>query len=158
MSFIKTLLEKTGLDFLFKAPVDDEQERQKILDWTNHFLLTIIDKIDDDITTEKQGFYPHPENQQALNAAADSLGYIQYEIKDKAGKRLQLSEFDLVSCNSIKMTKNFQQLKSYVTAAGYQIELKEIHVDGDGVESYQELDEYCDDFERYFVITISGWS
>ncbi len=157
MLFIKRLLEKTGLDFLFKPSIDDEKERQQTLDWINHFLLSIIEKIDSDIETEKQGFYPHPENPQALNSTADSLGYIQYTIKDKAGKRLQLSEFSLVACNSIKMTENFQRLKSHVSNVGYHIELKEISIDGDGVQTFEQLDEYCDDFERYFVITISGW-
>ena len=158
MPIIKKFLEKTGLDFLFKPSIDDEEERQKALEWINHFLQSIIDRVDNDINTEKQGFYPHPENPQALNATADSLGYIQYELKDKSGGRLQLSEFSLVSCNSIKMTENFQQLKSQLADAGHQIELKEINVDGDGVETYQELDEYCDDIERYFTITISGWN
>ena len=158
MPIIKRFLEKTGLDFLFKPSIDDEKERKQTLEWINHFLQSIIERVDEDITTEKQGFYPHPENPLALNARADSLGYIQYELKDKSGGRLQISEFSLVSCNSIKMTENFQQLKSHVTAESYQIELKEINVDGDGVETYQELDEYCDDIERYFTITISGWN
>lgn len=157
MLLIKKLLEKTGLDFLFKPSIDDEKERQQTLAWINHFLQSIIEKIDHDIETEKQGFYPHPENQQALNSTADSLGYIQYTIKDETGKRLQLSEYSLVACNSIKMTENFRRLKSLVNNTGYQIELKEISIDGDGVQTYVQPDEYCDDFERYFVITISGW-
>jgi len=157
MPFIKKILEKTGLDFLFKPSIDDEKERQQTLDWINHFLQSIVEKIDSDIEIEKLGFYPHPENQQALNSTADSLGYIQYTIKDKAGKRLQVSELNLLACNSIKMTENFQRLKSLVNNAGYQIELKEISIDSDGVQIYEQLDEYCDDFERYFVITVSGW-
>ena len=157
MSFIKRVLEKTGLDVLFKPALDYEKERQQTLDWINHFLLSIIEKIDSDIETERLGFYPHPENIKALNSTADSLGYIQYTIKDKAGKRLQISEFSLVSCNSIKMTENFVHLKSLVNDAGNHIELKEISIDGDGVQIYEELDEHCEDFERYFVITISGW-
>jgi hypothetical protein len=157
MSFIQKLLDRSGLAILFKPRIDDDEERQQTLDWINHFLLSIIRSVSDDIATEKQGFYPHPENQQALNPSADSLGYIQYIIKNKTGRRLELSQFSLVSCNSIKMTENYRELKSLLNDAGYNIELKEINIDGDGIETYEELDEYTDDFERYFTILVSGW-
>ena len=157
MSFIRKLLDKSGLAILFQPRIDDEEERQQTVDWINHSLLSIIQSVITDIETEKQGFYPHPENQQALNPSADSLGYIQYIIKNKAGKRLELSQYSLVSCNSIKMTENYRNLKSLINDAGYTIELKEINIDDDGIETYEELDEYTDDFERYFIILVSGW-
>jgi len=157
MNFFQKLLERTGLSIIFQPRIDDEEERQQTIDWINHSLIPIIEKVNDDIETEKLGFYPHPENQQALNEKADSLGYIQYLIKDKAGGRLELSQFNLVSCNSIKMTENYQKLKSLVNEAGNVIELKEINIDGDGIETYEELDDYIDNYERYFIIVISGW-
>lgn len=157
MNLLQRLLDKSGLAILFKPRVDDEKERQQTIEWINHSLAPIIEQVADDIETEKLGFYPHPENEQALNERADSLGYIQYLIKNKLGERLELSRFSLVSCNSIKMTENYQKLKSLVNEAGYTIELKEINIDGDGIETYEELDEYIDDFERYFIILISGW-
>lgn len=157
MTFIQKLLDKSGLAILFQPRIDDDEERQRTINWINHSLLAVIQTIHDDIETEKQGFYPHPENQQALNATADSLGYIKYTIKNKTGVRLELSQFSLVSCNSIKMTENYSQLKTLINDAGYTIELKEINIDSDGIETYEELDEYTDDFERYFVILVSGW-
>ena len=157
MNFFQRLLERTGLSIIFQPRIDDEEERQKTIDWINHSLIPVIEKVNDDIETEKLGFYPHPENQQALNEKADSLGYVQYIIKDKAGGRLELSQFNLVSCNSIKMTENYQKLKLLVNEAGYVIELKEINIDGDGIETYEELDDYIDNYERYFIIVISGW-
>jgi len=157
MNFFQKLLERTGLSIIFQPRIDDEEERQKTIDWINHSLIPVIEKVNDDIETEKLGFYPHPENQQALNEKADSLGYIQYIIQDKAGGRLELSQFNLVSCNSIKMTENYQKLKLLVNEAGYVIELKEINIDGDGIETYEELDDYIDNYERYFIIVISGW-
>jgi len=157
MSFVQKLLDKSGLAILFKPRIDDDKEMRQTVDWINHSLLPLTDSINDDIETEKQGFYPHPENQQALTPSADSLGYLRYVIKNKTGKRLELTQFSLVSCNSIKMTENYRKLKSLVNDAGYNIELKEINIDGDGVETYEELDEYTDDFERYFVIHVSGW-
>lgn len=157
MNFLQKLLEQSGLAILFKPRIDDEKERQRTIDWINHSLIAVIDTVVNDIETEKLGFYPHPENAQALNERADSLGYVQYVIKNKSGGRLELSQFSLVSCNSIKMTDNYQKLKSLVNDAGYTIELKEINIDGDGVDTYAELDEYIDDFERYFIVIVSGW-
>ncbi len=157
MSFIKKLLDKSELSILFKPRIDDEEERQQNIDQINLALLSLIQSIISDIETEKQGFYPHPENQQALNAAADSLGYIRYLIKNKTGQRLELAQFSLVSCNSIKMTENYQQLKSLINEAGYNIELKEINIDADGVEIYDEPKSNTGDFRRYFSIVVSGW-
>jgi hypothetical protein len=157
MNFFQKLLERSGLSIIFQPRIDDEKERQQTIEWINHSLLPLVDKVTGDIETEKLGFFPHPENLNALNERADSLGYIQYIIKNKAGGRLELSQFNLVSCNSIKMTENYQKLKSLVNDAGYTIELKEINIDGDGIETYEELDDYVDNYDRYFLIVISGW-
>lgn len=157
MSLVQKFLDKTGLAILLKPRIDDDEEHRQALAWINHFLVSIIEAFEQDIKTEKLGFYPHPENQQALNACADSLGYLKYTINDKYGQRLDISQFSLVSCNSIKQTENYKKLKTLVGNAEYNIELKEVDVDGDGVETYGELDEYTDDYERYFVIHISGW-
>jgi len=157
MSFIKKLLARSDLAILFKPRVDDEKERQQTIDWINHFLVSILSSVIENIETEKQGFYPHPENQQALNATADSLGYIRYVIKDKNVQRLELPPLSLVSCNSIKMTENYRKLKSLLNDAGYTIELKEINIDADGMNTYEAFDENSNEFGRYFVIVVSGW-
>ena len=157
MRFFQKLLERSGISIIFQPRIDDEKERQQTIEWINYSLAAIVENTADDIEREKLGFFPHPENEQALNERADSLGYIQYILKDKAGGRLELSQFNLVSCNSIKMTENYQKLKSLVNDAGYTIELKEINIDGDGIEIYEELDDYVDNYDRYFLIVISGW-
>ena len=157
MSFIKKLLEKSDLAILFKPRIDAEEERLQSIKLINQSLAATVDAILDDIKTEKLGFYPHPENQQALNKTADSLGYIRYIIKDKDDQRLELSQLNLVSCNSIKMTDNYRQLKSLIDDAGYNIELKEINIDANGVESYEDPEENIGEFARYFTIVVSGW-
>ncbi len=157
MSFIKKLLDKADLAILFKPRIDDEEERQQSIEQINQSLATTVDSVLDDIKTEKLGFYPHPENQQALNAAADSLGYIRYIIKNKTGQRLELSQLNLVSCNSIKMTENYRKLKAQVNNIGYNIELKEVNINADGTEVYEDTDENMSQFKRYFSIIISGW-
>ena len=157
MSLLNKLLDRSGLSTLFAPSPDDEEERQQTLRWINHSLRHILDTVQHDIENEKQGLFVHLENPIKDSYKAKSLGYVQYEIKDKTGKRLELPRFSLVSLNSIKMTENYQKLKDLVEKDGYEIALKEINIDGDGVETYEELDEYIDDFERYFIITISGW-
>jgi len=157
MSFLGKLLDRSGLSTLLGPSADDEEERQQTLKWINHSLLSILDTVQQDIENEKQGLFAHLENPIKDSYKARSLGYVQYEIKDKTGKRLELPRYSLVSLNSIKMTDNYQKLKDLVESDGYEIALKEINIDGDGVETYAELDEYIDDFERYFIITISGW-
>jgi len=157
MSFIKKLLDRSDLAILFKPRIDDEKERQQAINWINHFLDSILSSVIENIETEKLGFYPHPENQQALTPDADSLGYIRYVIKNKTGQRLELPPLSLVSCNSIKMTENYRKLKSLLNDAGYTIELKEINIDADGADTYEEVDENNNGFGRYFVIVVSGW-
>jgi len=157
MDFISKLIDKLDLSILFQARIDDETERENSIKNINNSIATIIETVLEDIETEKLGFYPHPENQQALNKTADSLGYIRYIITDKNGQRLELSQLNLISCNSIKMTENYQQLKLLVNNAGYNIELKEINIDANGVETYEELGDNMEKFGRYFTIVVSGW-
>lgn len=157
MSFIKKLLDKSEFTILFKPRIDDEKERQQNINRIKHALVPIIESVIADIETEKLGFYPHPENQQALNATADSLGYIRYIINNETGQRLELPAFSLVSCNSIKMTENFSKLKSQLNDAGYNLELKEINIDAEGADVYNQADENSKDFARYFVILVTGW-
>ncbi len=157
MSFIKKLLDISDLSILFKPRINDEKERQQTIDWINHALTPVLRSVFDDIKTEKRGFYPHPENQQALNLSADSLGYIRYTVNNKAGQRLELSPLSLVSCNSIKMTENYGKLKSQLGDAGYNLELKEININAEGVDVYETSDENTPDLGRYFILLVSGW-
>ena len=155
MNVLQKLLEVTGLSYLFKPVIDDEEERQETLAWIGRYLQSIMASLENDIAMEQQGLYVYLQSQQTDKA--ESLGYIQYLVKDKAGKRLELSQFSLVSCNSIKMTESYQQLKSFTDYNNYTIELKEVNIDADGEDTFDRLDDHLDDFERYFIITISGW-
>lgn len=153
MNVFKKLIDVTGLSYLFKPVIDDEKERQDTIAWIDQYLQTVVASLQNDIEMEQKGLYAHIENQQN----EESLGYIQYILKDKDGKRLELSQFSLVSCNSIKMTESYQQLKSFTDAQNYSIELKEINIDSNGADTYEVLDDQLDDFERYFIIIVSGW-
>lgn len=158
MKVLQKLLGVTGLSYLFEPVIDDEKERLETVAWIDRYLHTLVATLQNDIAMEQQGLYvclQDQQNQQDLKP--ESLGYIQYLVKDEAGKRLELSQFSLVSCNSIKMTESYQLLKSFTDSHNYTIELKEINIDANGEDTFETLEDQLDDFERYFVITISGW-
>lgn len=158
MKVLQKLLDVTGLSYLFEPVIDDEKERLDTIARIDRYLHTIVATLQNDIAMEQQGsnvFLHDQQNQQ--DQKPESLGYIQYLVKDEDGKRLELSQFSLVSCNSIKMTESYQLLKSFTDSHNYTIELKEINIDANGNDTFETLDDQLDDFERYFVITISGW-
>ena len=157
MNLFLKLIDATGLGYLFEPRIDDEKERQEVIDWIDQYLHTVVASAENDIAKEKKGGFSLLEDQRDNHAKTQSLGYIQYLIKDKTGGRLELSQFSLVSRNSIKMTGSYQKLKAFTDDNGYVIELKEINIDETGNDTFEKLDDHLDDFERYFVITISGW-
>jgi hypothetical protein len=153
MSFLKKLMGSLSIFCAFGCSnSNDEQERKDLLKWLDFHIAQISQQIESDIKKEKKGFYPH-----SGKTGYSSKGYIEYELKEKTGKRLEISERSLLTLNDIKHTESFKQLALKVQTLNFQLEITEKNIDGDDVESYQELDEYIDDVERYFVITVSGW-
>ena len=54
-------------------------------------------------------------------------------------------------------TEGYKKLDARVAKLDLSIRLQEQEVEGDSVESFDELDEYTDDFPRYYTVTIGGW-
>ena len=153
MAFIKKLMGSLSILCAFGcANSNDEQERKDLLKWLDFHIAQISQQIESDIEKEKKGFYPHPGKTEY-----SSTGYIEYELKEKTGERLLVSERSLLTLSDIKHTESFKQLALKAQTLNLQLEIKEKNIDGDEVESYIELDEYINDIERYFVITVSGW-
>ena len=153
MAFIKKLMGSLSILCAFGcANSNDEQERKDLLKWLDFHIAQISQQIESDIEKEKKGFYPHPGKTEY-----SSKGYIEYELKQKTGERLLVSERSLLTLSDIKHTESFKQLALKAQTLNLQLEIKEKNIDGDEVESYIELDEYINDIERYFVITVSGW-
>lgn len=152
MSFLNKLLDKTGLTQIFKRPIDDETLCRQHIAIIEQALQGILQNVESDIEIEKQGLFIHPEN-----PIRGSLGYLQYIINKPSGGKLILPRFSLVSCNSIKMTDTYQQLKDLLAGSGYIIELKEVNIDYQRNDTYAQPADIFDDFERYFVVQISGW-
>ena len=153
MSFIKKLMGSLSILCAFGCSnSNDEQERKDLLKWLDFHIAQISQQIESDIAKEKKGFYPH-----SGKTSYSSKGFIEYELQEKTGQRLEISQRSLMTLNDIKNTDAYQQLVFKINKLSLQLEINEINIDGDEVESYVELDEYIDDIERYFVITISGW-
>lgn len=153
MSFIKKLIGSFGLLCLFGCSNNnDEQERQDLLKWINHNLTQINQQIKADIEKEKQGFFVHEGK-----TGYQSKGSIEYVLKEKTGHRLEVSQHSLLTLNDIKNTEAYRQLETTASTLKVLLAIQEMNIDGDEVDSFEELDEYIDDVQRYFVITVSGW-
>lgn len=136
---------------LFHRPKQETAAELKY--WFSKQLVTISEGLEKDIELDKQGQYPHSGKQ-----SFESKGSITYTLLDKNLSRFELSQFSELTSEDIESTQGYQQLQDKVTDLGLSIRLDEIEVEGDGVESWNELDEYVYDFPRFYSITISGWS
>ena len=153
MSLVKKIISGISMLCVFGCSSPDEkQERKDLIRWLDIHLSTISNQAANDIEQEKKGFYPHDAKTEY-----NSKGYIDYVLKEKNGKRLVVSENSLLTSQDIENTDGYSQLLNTVTGLGYQLTLKRVTIDGDEVDSYEELDEYIDEKEDYFVIHISGW-
>jgi len=153
MSLIKKLIGSLlSVVCAIGCSTNDEQERKDLIKWLDHHITQISQKLESDIKKEKKGFYTHPDKTEY-----SSKGYIEYELAEKTGKRLEISERSLLTLEDIKSTNGYKQLIQLSDKLNIQLDIKEFNVDGDEVEDSGELDEYVDDEERYFVIRVSGW-
>ncbi len=150
---ISGIVSVTGiLGALACSNANDEQQRRDLLKWLDHHLTQVSQQIEADIEQEKQGFYAHDGKTDY-----QSKGYIDYVLQEKTGARLLVSQRSSLTLDDIKNTDGFNTLNSKVRTLQLQMNIKEHNIDGDEVETAEELDEYIHDVERYFVITVSGW-
>ena len=154
MSILNRLISGiTGALCLFGCSNSDpEQERKDTLRWIDFHLAELSQQLDADIKNEIRGFYPHAEKTDY-----QSKGYINYHIKQKTGQRMDLSSRSLITVDDIKNTDGYRQLEARTKELGYQVKIGQIDIDGDEVDSHNDLDEYIDDIYHYFVLTVSGW-
>ena len=78
-------------------------------------------------------------------------------LRDKHHARFDVSDKNKIRPQDIIETEGYSKLETKVRELSLSIRLEEKNVEGDGVESFDELDEYTDDFPRYYTVTISGW-
>ncbi len=120
--------------------------------WFSSKLSDIADRLERDIEKDKKGEYPHPGKQ-----TFDKRGMIVYTLVDKDYARFDVSDKNAISVLDIMETEGYKKLDARVGELNLSIRLQEQEVEGDGVESFDELDEYTDDYPRYYTVTIGGW-
>ena len=120
--------------------------------WFSAKLDEIAANAEKDIALDEQGHYPHKGNQ-----TFSKVGSITYLLVDKSLKRFDISELNELGLQDIKTTEGYQRLEAWAEKAGLRIQLNEIVTEGDGVTSWDEIDDYIDDIPRYYSVTLSGW-
>ena len=153
MNTIIIIILICGIAYLafFNRPKQETTEDLK--QWFSDQLVHISDGMEKDIALDKQGHYPHAGKQ-----TFEPKGSITYTLLDKNRSRFELSQFSELGCGDIESTQGYRQLKAKVDELGLGIRLDEVEVEGDGVQTWNELDEYIDDYPRFYTVTISGWS
>lgn len=121
--------------------------------WFSSQLVTISEKLEQDIELDKQGQYPHRGRQ-----SFEPRGSITYTLVDKNYSRFDISEFNELAASDIESTEGYQQLRNKAQGMGLSIRLDEVEVEGDGVSDYFDIDEYIHDIPRFYTVTVSGWS
>ena len=120
--------------------------------WFSSKLIEISMNLEKDIEKDKKGEYVHAGLQ-----TFDKRGAITYLLVDKHYARFDVSDTNSLSKVDILATVGYAALESKVNDLSLVIQLEEKDVEGDGVVSFDDMDEYIDDYPRYYVVTISGW-
>ena len=152
MSTIIFILLAAGIAYLafFHKPVNySETDLQK---WFSSRLERIAATLDSDIDLDKRGEYPHAGKQ-----SFEKRGSITYILLDKKGARFDVSDKNMLTKQDIMSTAGYRKLEQKIQQLKLTMHLDEIAVEGDGVESFAQLDEYTYDYPRYYTVTISGW-
>ena len=152
MSTLVVVVLVAGLAWLLLFHKPQFASDADIRSWFSSKLDDIAEGLERDIEKEKRGEYPHPGKQ-----TFDSRGMIVYTLLDKDYARFDVSDKNAISVLDIMETDGYKKLDARVSKLNLSIRLQEQQVEGDGVESFDELDEYIDDYPRYYTVTIGGW-
>ncbi len=153
MSTALVVLLICGIAYLAFFHKQDQDSVSGLKRWFSSELSRIGDKLESDIEKDRQGHYPHGGKH-----SFQPRGSISYTLLDKNMSRFELSQFSELTLEDIRSTSGFKQLESIVKRLGLDVKLDEIEVEGDGVETWHELDEFVYDIPRYYRVTVSGWS
>ncbi len=135
---------------LYHKPQQDKVHELK--SWFSSQLTTIGENLQRDIELDRRGHYRHPGRQ-----SFEPRGCITYTLLDKNLSRFELSQFSDLTPADIESTPGYQHLKALTDSMGLSLKLEEVEVEGDGVETWHELDEFMYDIPRYYTITVAGW-
>lgn len=152
MSTLIFILLAAGIVYLALFHKPQQHSEAELKKWFSSRLSDIAAGLEADIEKDKQGEYPHAGRQ-----SFDSRGVITYVLRDKNYARFDISDKNALGTQDIMATEGHRELEAKVRALGLSMLLAEKNVEGDGVDTFNELDEYIDDYPRYYTVTISGW-
>ena len=152
MSTFIIILLAAGIAYLaiFHKPQNHSEDELK--KWYSSKLSDIADNLESDIRKDKEGEYAHTGRQ-----SFEKRGLIDYILRDKNNERFEVSDKSSISAKGIMDTDGYNKLETKARELNLSIRLEEKNVKGDGVDTFDEIDEYIDDFPRYYTVTISGW-
>jgi Cft2 family RNA processing exonuclease len=152
MSTLVIILLVAGIAYLAIYHKPHNHSEAELKKWFNSKLSDIADNLESDIKKDKEGEYVHAGKQ-----SFEKRGAINYILRDKNHARFEISDKNNISVKDIMATDGYHKLDAKARDLNLSIRLEEKYVEGDGVETFNELDEYIDDFPRYYTVTISGW-
>ncbi len=152
MSTFIIILLVAGIVYLALFHKPSHHSEAELKKWFSTKLMEIAVGLESDIEKDKQGEYPHAGKQ-----SFEKRGSITYLLRDKNNTRFDISDKNNLRSQDIIETVGYKTLQQKTDALNLVIRLDEKEVEGDGVNTFNELDEYIDDFPRYYTVTISGW-
>lgn len=152
MSTLIIILIAAGFIYLALFHKPKHHTETELKQWFSVKLSEISTTLEEDIEKDKKGEYPHTGKQ-----SFDKQGKITYVLFDKNYSRFDISDKNMLRSSDIMDTEGYKQLDTKTRKLKLSINLEEKAVEGDGVDTFNELDEYIDDFPRYYTVTIGNW-
>ena len=152
MSTLVIILLVAGIAYIAIYHKPHNHSEAELKKWFSSKLSDIADNLEGDFKKDKDGEYAHAGKQSFEKRDA-----IDYILRDKNYARFEISDKNNISMKDIMDTDGYNKLDAKARDLNLSIRLEEKYVEGDGVETFNELDEYIDDFPRYYTVTISGW-
>ena len=152
MSTFVIILLIAGIAYLAIYHKPHNHSEAELKKWFSSKLSDIADNLEGDIKKDKDGEYAHAGKQ-----SFEKHGAINYILRDKKNARFEISDKNNISVKDIMDTDGYNKLDAKARELNLSVRLEEKNVEGDGVDTFDELDEYIDDFPRYYTVTISGW-
>lgn len=152
MSTFVIILLLAGIAYLAIFHKPHNHSDAELKKWFSSKLSDIADNLEADIKKDEDGEYAHAGRQ-----TFEKRGAIDYVLRDKKYARFDVSDKNSISVQDVMETDGYHKLYAKTRELNLSILLQEKDVEGDGVETFNELDEYIDDFPRYYIVTISGW-
>ena len=137
------------LIYFYKPHHHSEADLKK---WFSSKLIEISENIENDIEKDNKGEYRHAGLQ-----TFEKQGKITYLLVDKNYARFDISDTNDLDSTDIILTSGYKTLEDKINNLNLSMRLEENDVDGDEVETFDQMDEYIDDYPRYYTVTISGW-